>query len=65
MYVFMSSGTRMTYPHRLNKEFSMKFPIGYMDQYTPNEGQMAQQLKHWDDNNKDEDMRTHVNNDNS
>lgn len=37
----MVSETRTVYPCRLNKGLSSEFPVGYPDQYTPDEGRRA------------------------
>lgn len=47
--------------YRLNKRFSSKFFDVYLDQQTPKNSWRAQKPKHYDDNNKDEDINN-VNN---
>lgn len=38
---------------RLKKVFSSEFSVGYLDRYTPEEGQCAQRPKHCGKNNED------------
>lgn len=55
----MGSWTRTIDPCWLNKGFNTKFPEGYLDLQAPDEGCIAQLLKH---NNKDEENSLNVNN---
>lgn len=38
----MGSEMRTVYSHRLNKELSSEYPVGYQDRHTPDEGQQQQ-----------------------
>lgn len=48
--------TRKSIIKRFNERFyeNRKFPEGYTDQQTPDEGQRPQQPKHFNNNDKDE-----------
>lgn len=50
----IDSGIRMIYPYRSNKGLNPKFPEGHPDRQTLEEAQRVEQMKHCDNNNKDE-----------
>lgn len=56
----MDSGKIMHYLHRLNKEFSSKFPEIYPGQQTPEEYLRAQHLKWCDNDKEDEDISLNI-----
>lgn len=58
----IDSATRTIYLRWLNKGFSSNFSESYPDQQTPEEVERAQQPKHCDTNNKDEDISPTANN---
>ena len=51
----MTNGIRIGDPRGFNKRHSSKFHEGSQVQQTPEEGQRTYQLKHCENNNKDED----------
>lgn len=57
----IDSGIRMIYPYRSNKGLNPKSPEGHPDRQTPEEAQRVEQMKHCDNNNKDENNSPQVN----
>lgn len=55
------SSEKRNYSRILNKVFSSKFPLAYMDRKTPDEGPNTQQPKRCGSINKNEDNNPRVN----
>lgn len=57
----MGSERRAICPHRLNKVLNSKFPVGYPEEQTPNEGLREKLPKRYDSSNKNDGRSLHVN----